>query len=553
VTAAVAVYVLSSQPQPALRLDAQPPATHIAGAYHIHSTRSDGTGTLDDIAAAAHRAGLGFVVLTDHGDATRPPDAPAYRHGVLVIDAVEINTREGHVVALGLEDAAPYPLAGSARDVVEDVHRLGGRAVIAHPDSPRAQLGWRGSNNIPADGIEWLNVDSEWRDEQAPRLMQRAAHSVLRPEEAIASLFARPVRTLQRLDGAARLRPTFTLAALDAHANIGWREQEEPRRRTALMRPTYETMFRTVVQTVVLDEPLSGAADDDARRVLAALLGGRSYSTIRAFAWTSALSFEARQGSTTFPMGSRIAGVAGGTTLHASGPAPGLRLVLMKNDRPLATGQGSVEATVDTALAVYRVEGYLPGHAGVPWLMSNPIVVGNMAGSGAVQQAPAPRQGVAGRRDVAVSDAGWTIEHDPTSEGVSSVEQAVRRFDYRLGAGTPRGQFSALVFASDTDEGVESVTLTARADVPMRVSVQVRLSQGRDTRWRHSVYVDETPRTVSLRLQDFEPADGPTTRRPIVTPIDSLLLVVDTVNTRPGSAGSLWLSDVALHTNRYEN
>ncbi|HET7219711.1 MAG TPA: hypothetical protein VFJ02_16760, partial [Vicinamibacterales bacterium] len=102
----------------------------VPGAFHVHSTRSDGTAGVDAIAAAAARAGLGFVIVTDHGDGTRAPDPPAYRHGVLVIDAVEVSTRGGHYVAVGMP-AAPYPLGGDASAVVEDVRRLGGFGVAA--------------------------------------------------------------------------------------------------------------------------------------------------------------------------------------------------------------------------------------------------------------------------------------------------------------------------------------------------------------------------------------------------------------------------------------
>ncbi|MDP2391179.1 MAG: PHP domain-containing protein, partial [Acidobacteriota bacterium] len=109
------------------------PAT-ARGAYHVHSDRSDGSGSLDEIAQAAGRAGLQFVIVTDHGDGTRAPEAPQYRHGVLVIDAVELNTASGHLVALGMP-AAPYPLAGTAGDVMADVRRLGGFGIAAHPDS----------------------------------------------------------------------------------------------------------------------------------------------------------------------------------------------------------------------------------------------------------------------------------------------------------------------------------------------------------------------------------------------------------------------------------
>jgi len=105
----------------------------VAGAIHVHSRRSGGGGTPDEIAAAARAAGLQFVVLTDHGDATRRPDPPVYRHGVLCLDAVEISAHGGHYVAIGLPQA-PYPLGGDARDVVDDVARLGGLGFVALGD-----------------------------------------------------------------------------------------------------------------------------------------------------------------------------------------------------------------------------------------------------------------------------------------------------------------------------------------------------------------------------------------------------------------------------------
>src|SRR5690606_26304292 len=138
-----------------------------------------------------------------------------------------------------------------------DVHRLGGHAIVAHPDSPRSSLRWRGQH--AADGIEWLNADSEWRDEQPARLAASVLRSLLRPAETVASLFSRPARSLQRWDMTARSRPIFGLAAVDAHGRTGADDDET----TAvsgwllLARPTYEAMFRTVGQTVSLDQPLS--------------------------------------------------------------------------------------------------------------------------------------------------------------------------------------------------------------------------------------------------------------------------------------------------------
>jgi hypothetical protein len=64
------------------------------------------------------------------------------------------------------------------------------------------------------------------------------------------------------------------------------------------------------------------------------------------------------------------------------------------------------------------------------------------------------------------------------------------------------------------------------------------------------VYLDREPRPITIRLQDFEPAEGDTSRRPVVVPIQSLLFVVDTVNTTPGSEGRVWLSEVRLGLDR---
>ena len=37
-----------------------------SGNIHIHSSYSDGTGTIEEIANEANRAGLDFVIITDH-------------------------------------------------------------------------------------------------------------------------------------------------------------------------------------------------------------------------------------------------------------------------------------------------------------------------------------------------------------------------------------------------------------------------------------------------------------------------------------------------------
>ena len=192
----------------------QPATPEVRGVYHIHTVRSDGTGTVDDVAAAAERAGLQFAIVTDHGDGTRRPDAPSYRHGVLCIDAVEISTTGGHYTALGLGQA-PYPLAGEPRDVVEDVHRLGGFGIAAHPLSPKRGLAWE-DWQAPIDGIEWLNGDSVWRDASRWRLAEAAWTFAFRPVASLTALYERPA-ALDRADTLTAHRRVVMMAGADAH------------------------------------------------------------------------------------------------------------------------------------------------------------------------------------------------------------------------------------------------------------------------------------------------------------------------------------------------
>ena len=143
-----------------LAVPPQPDGT-VPGILHVHTKASDGLSGPDEIAAAAARAGLKFVVFTDHGDATRQPDPPAYRSGVLCLDGVEISTTGGHYIAIDMPQA-PYPLGGEPRDVAEDVRRLGGFGIAAHPDSPKPQLRWN-DWSVPVDAIEIVNLDTSWR------------------------------------------------------------------------------------------------------------------------------------------------------------------------------------------------------------------------------------------------------------------------------------------------------------------------------------------------------------------------------------------------------
>lgn len=534
-----------------LAVDAE--ARVVRGAVHVHTTVSDGAGTPDEVALAASRAGLAFVVLTDHGDGTRLPTPPRYLDGVLLMDAVEISTTGGHYLALGLGQT-PYRLAGEPRDVIEDVTRLGGFGIAAHPDSPKAALSWR-EWQAPFEGLEWLNADSAWRDEQRGALVRALAGYWLRGPEVIAALFDRPVTTMARWDALNKRRAVVGLAGHDAHARIGPRGDWEPGDGGRSLRlPSYEAAFRSFSLGVAVDTPFTGRdAGRDATVLLGALRAGRVTTVIDALAGPARLAFTATHAGGGTPMGGDVGpGVDATLSARLFPPAPGADVQLLKDGMVVqrsSTGSLSLVHAAQSSPAVYRVEvawAGAPGMPPVPWIVGNPIRVGF----------PPPRaslpllQPANWARPVPMK--GWRVEQHSASvtrlvPTVLTPTNTAYTLSWRLGDGAPAGQYAAIAIPVPKNffRGADRVSFTARAAAPMRVSVQLRLS-ATGARWQRSVALSPSPREVSVAVRELTPIDAETGTPLDLNAVDSMLIVVDTVNTAPSSTGEVWVSEVRV-------
>lgn len=522
----------------------------VRGAIHVHTNRSDGTGSIDDVAAAAARAGLSFVVLTDHGDGTRAAEPPQYRQGVLCIDAVEISTDGGHVVTLGLS-SAPYPLGGEPRDVIEDIDRLGGFSIAAHPGSDKPQLRWV-EWTAPFGGLEWLNGDSEWRDESGWTLARVLFTYPLRATEALATLLDRPDAVLRRWDVLTQRRRVVAVAGSDAHARLGLRNLGEPfGNGGSLPLPPYEQLFRTFSISLI-GLALTGDAAADARAVLEAIRNGGVYSTIDSIGGPAALSFTGTSGDRRASTGD-VLPLAGPATLRVEVQAPDdARIDLLKDGEVRESRAGRTLEHVTKDAGVYRVEVSLPGAPGqppVPWILSNPIYVGR--DSGAAPAPPARPPASAFSEQYANGPAsGWTVEKAPSSGAAVDVVPTMGGtqllFRYALGGAASESPFAALVMPAGTSlAAYDRLIFTARAERPMRLSVQVRTAGGEaGERWHRSVYLDATERTVAVHFDDVTPRGVTARRRPVLADVNAVLFVVDTVNTELGASGRIWIDDV---------
>lgn len=101
---------------------------------HIHTTYSDGTGTVPAILEwAANFTGLDVIAITDHDVLHGALEALdlAPKFGIEVIPGCEITTRDGHLLALFIQK--PIPRGLSMLESVLRVGEQGGVCIPAHP------------------------------------------------------------------------------------------------------------------------------------------------------------------------------------------------------------------------------------------------------------------------------------------------------------------------------------------------------------------------------------------------------------------------------------
>ncbi len=137
---------------------------------HVHSKCSrDASGTPAEIASSCKRQGLDGFAITDHNsiEACEEGLSAANELGLLYVRAVEVSTRDGHVLAYGVREIVPRGL--TVDETIEKIHELGGVAVAAHPKRFPSGIGLSLARSGRFDGIEIINGGSSARSNKGAR------------------------------------------------------------------------------------------------------------------------------------------------------------------------------------------------------------------------------------------------------------------------------------------------------------------------------------------------------------------------------------------------
>jgi len=339
------------------------------GCLHVHTKYSDGAGTVADVAAAAQRAGIDFVVVNDHAHmscALHREDEGFYGDVFVMMD-LEVGIRHHHYLAFDCRRMPRWDLVGG-QEIIDEVQAAGGFGFLAHPFEKGMPLEgyvaytWKDLDVHGFTGICLWNFSSRWKERIAG-----VASGLLFILFKSGFLKGPSIETMTFWDRSCIRRRVVAVGGADAH-----------HKRYGLgplgIRPlTYESLLGAITVHILSDTPLPKQPTEARRLICQALREGSLFvandriGTSKGFRFY----FKADQG-VRCRMGQEAVFSPGDVSVDV--PLDG-EIRLFRDGILMETCRGvSLRRKVESP-GVYRVEVHRRvGLFGVrPWIFSNPI------------------------------------------------------------------------------------------------------------------------------------------------------------------------------------
>jgi hypothetical protein len=344
---------------------------------HMHTRYSDGSGLHKDIAAAALKAGVDAVIVTDHNILVQGFEGyyKDKNKTVLMLIGEEVHDQardpqKNHLLVFGANrELAAF--AENPQNLINQVRDAGGICFLAHPHDPEAKafnetdISWVDWSVQNYTGIELWNALSELKT-VVPTKLHGAFYAYFPSFVA-----HRPIpNTLAKWDELLSTgQKVVAIGGSDAHAlhmHLG------PLHRVIF---PYEFHFRGVNTHALLPGPLTGDVNTDRSLIYKAFAAGHCFVGYDLPASTKGFRFSAQGKEDSVIMGDEIS-AKNGVTLQIKLPSTA-EIILLKDGLPIQTWKNQTScAHITTEPGVYRIEAYkryLGRMRG--WIYSNPIYV----------------------------------------------------------------------------------------------------------------------------------------------------------------------------------
>ena len=343
------------------------------GAIHIHSTYSDGSGSVNDIIKVAQEVDLDYIILTDHNTLRAKTDGKeGWYNNTFLLVGTEINDRKNlnHYLALGIDKA--FSTRISAKEYVSKVNEKGGIGFIAHPHEERSSMKehppypWNEWDSNDFTGIEIWNHMSEWME--GLNEQNKYNHFV----HPLKSIKFPSKKTLAKWDELNIKRKVVGIGGIDAHAHkqnfMGFFEVE--------IFP-YKVLFKSIRTHLLCDTRLHKSNKgvefaEDKNEILRTLKSGRVFFSNYYHGNAKGFRFFAQDSNMIYHMGESVE-FNNKIRLRVILPNISGTIRLIANGNLIDEGENIDAEFVISRSGAYRVEVYLDGKA---WIYSNHIRIG---------------------------------------------------------------------------------------------------------------------------------------------------------------------------------
>ncbi len=344
-----------------------------AGAIHIHSIFSDGSGEVKEIAGFANESGLDFIILTDHNTLRALNEGYEGWYGdTLLLVGYEINDKENknHLLALGVNET--YSTRLPAKEYVRLVKEAGGLGFIAHPHEKRNSMEkhppypWIEWDTEDFTGIEIWNHMSEWMEGLTE---QNKYNYFIHPLKSVTTPSKETLGVWDKLN---LKRRVVGIGGVDAHAHkvnlLGFFEVE--------VFP-YKVLFKSIRTHIFTEKDFNDKGNKlnlevAKKEVYNSLRSGHCFFSNYYYGDAKGFNFLAEDGSKSYMMGETIP-LRNNLKLKTVIPGTGGNIKLLRNGEVISSLDGS-ELQFDVKdKGAYRVEVYIENNA---WIFSNHIRIG---------------------------------------------------------------------------------------------------------------------------------------------------------------------------------
>jgi len=340
------------------------------GNIHIHSSLSDGTATIDEIAEKAVAAGLDFIYLNDHDYMAKSLniEEEGFFGKMPIFMGLEIGKRYNHYLAYNLKEM--FNSEGlSPQEIINAVKRQGGIGFLAHPfekgmplhEKSKAYI-WNDLSVTGFTGVCIWNFASRWKER-----VKSIFHALFLIRFRSQTLKGPSEETMSFYDDLCRNRRVVAIGGSDAHGTVfkWWRFNILPL--------PYESLFKAINIHVLLKQKIFKDFIKAKQDVCEAMREGRLFIAnddiypARGFRF----NYISDDGSD-LHMGEEGEFYPGNLIIES--PAKG-EIRLIKDGVVSRRVRGTEAVFPVTEKGVYRVEVYhrLAFFGWRPWIFTNPI------------------------------------------------------------------------------------------------------------------------------------------------------------------------------------